>query len=270
MAGTPRTQAGRAGLAAVIADPRHALIGLDFDGTLAPIVDDPADARPGAHAAAALIELAGRVGTLAVITGRPAAEVVRLGDLDAIKGITVLGLYGSERWQDGELTTPAASPAITRARNELPALLTASGAAEGSWIEDKGHALAVHTRPAADPQAAIDKLREPLTELAARLGLAAEPGRFVLELRPPGVDKGAALTELVRETKARSAIYCGDDVADLSAFDAVSTLRGEGVPGCTVASANAEAPRVAAAADLVVDGPDGIAAFLAGLAALLS
>ena len=118
-------------------------------------------------------------------------------------------------------------------------------------------------------EAAPAGLSGPLGELAARLGLAAEPGRFVIELRPPGVDKGAALTGLVRERAAGSVLFCGDDLGDLPAFAAVGALRADGIPGCAVASASPESPRVAAAADLVVDGPGGVVALLAALAAEL-
>jgi len=78
----PRTAAGREGLAALLAAPDRALIALDFDGTLAPIVPDPADARPLPAALAALRRLAPLAGTLAVITGRPAADAVRFGQLE--------------------------------------------------------------------------------------------------------------------------------------------------------------------------------------------
>jgi trehalose 6-phosphate phosphatase len=145
-------------------------------------------------------------------------------------------------------------------------MLSQAGAPDGTWIDDKAHAVAVHTRRAADPEGALLRLRGPVSELGARLGLAAEPGRFVIELRPPGVDKGTALTGLVRERAARSVLFCGDDLGDLPAFAAVRALRAEGVPGCSVASASAESPQVAAAADLVVQGPDAIVALLVAIA----
>ena len=266
----PSTEAGQAGLDALVADPRHALVAVDFDGTLAPIVDRPADARPQPGALPALAALAGDVGTLAVITGRPAADAVALGGFAAVPGLVVIGHYGWQRWQDGELTSADPPPAVAEARAALPGVLRAASAADGTWIEDKANSVAVHTRGTADPQAALDRLREPLGELAGRLGLAAEPGRFVIELRPPGADKGGALTGLVRERAARSVLYCGDDLGDLPAFAAVRSLRADGVPGCAVASANAESPQVAAAADLVVPGPEGIVALLTALASRLS
>jgi trehalose 6-phosphate phosphatase len=261
------TPEGQAGLDALLARPRRALIATDFDGTLAPIVADPRAARALPGAVPALRRLAGAVGTVAVITGRPPAEAVALGGLDAVPGLIVLGHYGWQRWQDGELTGPDSPPAVQAAREALPDVL--SRAPGGTWVEDKRHALAVHTRRTADPDGALDLLRTPLGNLAERLGLAAEPGRMVIELRPPGVDKGTALTGLVRERAAEAVMFCGDDLGDLPAFAAIRALRAEGIPGCAVASASAESPQAAAAADLVVAGPEGIVTLLAAIAAEL-
>jgi trehalose 6-phosphate phosphatase len=263
----PRTAAGRDGLDALLADPRHALVAADFDGTLSPIVTRPADARAHPGAVPALTALAGMVGTVAIITGRPAADAVRLGDLAAIPGLVVLGHYGGQRWQDGRLADAPPAPAVEEARAALPGLLREAGAPDGTRIEDKAHAVAVHTRGTADPEGALGRLRDPLGALAEQLGLAAEPGRLVIELRPPGMDKGAALTGLVSERAARSVLFCGDDLGDLPAFAAVRALRAGGIPGCAVASASAESPRVAADADLAVDGPPGVVELLTALAA---
>src|SRR5215510_12909990 len=95
-----RTAEGEAGLAALRLDPRAALIATDFDGTLAPIVSDPREARADPAAVAGLRGLAGVAGTLAVITGRPAAEAVELGGFEGVPGLIVLGHYGLERWQE--------------------------------------------------------------------------------------------------------------------------------------------------------------------------
>jgi trehalose 6-phosphate phosphatase len=181
----------------------------------------------------------------------------------------VLGHYGWQRWQDGQLTRPDPPPAVQAAREALPAVLGQAGAPDGTWVEDTGPALAVHTRRTADPESALRLLRGPLTDLAAHLGLTAQPGRMVIELRPPGVDKGSALTGLVRERGADPVLFCGDDLGDLPAFAAVRALRADGIRGCAVASASAESPQVAAAADLVVEGPAGVVALLGAIAAEL-
>jgi trehalose 6-phosphate phosphatase len=263
----PVTADGRAGLAALLADPGHALVGLDFDGTLSPIVADPAAARAHPGAVPALRQVAAAVGTLAVITGRPAASAVDLGGFQAVPGLIVLGHYGLERWADGMLESPPSLAGVQASRAELPALLAGAGAPDGTRIEDKGHAVAVHTRQAADPEAALERLRGPLAGLAARHGLAVEPGRMVIELRPQGMDKGQALRTLVHERQPSAVMFCGDDLGDVAAFDTVRALRGEGVPGLTVFSGSAEVTALAEQADLVVDGPDGVVALLSSLAA---
>jgi trehalose 6-phosphate phosphatase len=267
-AGLPRaaTADGQAGLDALVADPAHALIASDFDGTVSPIVADPAAAYAHPGAIAALRRLAGAVGTVAVITGRPVAQAAELGDLASVPGLIVLGHYGWERWEDGRVLAPAAPPGVAAVRRDLPGVLAAAGAPEGTRIEDKGHALAVHTRGTADPDAALALLRGPLLALAERAGLTVEPGRQVIELRPPGMDKGVALRELSAERAARSVMYCGDDLGDLAAFAAVRALRADGVPGLNVLSAAPESEVPTEEADLPVDGPTGIATFLTALA----
>jgi trehalose 6-phosphate phosphatase len=262
----PLTADGQAGLAALIAQPHRALIAVDFDGTLAPIVEDPAAARATPDATAALARLARLAGTVAIVTGRPAADAAAFAGVAAAGDVIVLGHYGLQRWERGQLSSPQPPPGLSQARAELAAVLVAEGAGEGTFVEDKGEALAVHTRRAADPQGELARLRGPLAGLAARTGLALEPGRLVLELRPPGTDKGAAIMELAAERAPAAILFCGDDLGDGPAFAAVRELRGKGTPGLLVCSASTEVPELASEADLVVDGPDGVAALLAALA----
>src|SRR5215831_16759501 len=266
----PRTAEGRVGLAAILHDPGAALIATDFDGTLAPIVADPRDARADRGAVAALRSLAGLAGTVAVITGRPAGEAVELGGLSEVPGLIVLGHYGGERWQDGSLTSPPPRPGVAAARARLPGVLADAGAPEGVRIEDKGSAVAVHTRGTADPQGVLAALADPLGGLAAATGLICEPGRLVIELRPPGMDKGSALTALAAERNSGAILFAGDDLGDLPAFGAVRALRAAGHPGLTVCSSSDEVSEVAAEADLVVAGPPGFADLLGSLARSLA
>jgi trehalose 6-phosphate phosphatase len=266
----PGTAQGRAGLAALLARPDQALIGLDFDGTLSPIVPDPRDARAYPGAVAALRALAPQVGTLIIITGRPAASAVEYGGLADVPGLIVLGHYGFERWSGGELAAPPVPPGVAAARAQLPGVLAAAGAPPGTWIEDKGHAVAVHTRQTAEPDAALLLLRPALQALADAEDLQAQPGRMVIELRPRGMDKGAALKSVVSERASRAVLFCGDDIGDLPAFDAVGELRAGEIPGVAVCSGSAEVTELAAACDLVVDGPAGVVALLGWLAARLN
>ncbi|AWL87009.1 trehalose phosphatase [Streptomyces sp. TSRI0445] len=270
----PTTPAGREGLDAVLARPDRAVVALDFDGTLADIVPDPEQARAHPGTVEALAALAPKVAAIAVITGRPAGVAVRYGGFAGVPGLehlVVLGHYGAERWDavTGTVHAPAPHPGVTAVRAELPGVLHEFGAWNGTWIEEKGQAVAVHTRRAQDPQAVFESLRGPLGELAAKHGLIVEPGRLVLELRPPGMDKGVALAGFVAELDAESVIYAGDDLGDLAAFAAVEKLRSEGpdgIPGLLVCSGSAEVPELAERADLSVPGPAAVVDFLAALA----
>ncbi|MDP9392911.1 MAG: trehalose-phosphatase, partial [Actinomycetota bacterium] len=100
-------------------------------------------------------------------------------------------------------------------------------------------------------------------------GLDVEPGRMVLELRPPGTDKGAALRGLVEQDRPAVVMFAGDDLGDLAAFDAVDELRAAGLPGLLVCSGSEEVRALAARADLVVDGPDGLVELLGQLVRML-
>ncbi|MGW5634405.1 trehalose-phosphatase [Streptomyces sp. NPDC003832] len=271
---TPATPAGRAGLAAILERPERAVIALDFDGTLAPIVPDPDRARAHPDAVPALAALAPKVAAVTVVTGRPAGVAVRNGGFAGVPGLehlVVLGHYGAERWDaaTGTVTAPEPDPGVAAVRAELPGVLDGVGAWHGTWIEEKGRALAVHTRRATDPQAAFEALRDPLTALATRHGLIVEPGRMVLELRPPGMDKGVALLDHLRERDAASVLYAGDDLGDLPAYAAVDKVRADGTPGLLVCSGSEEVLELEERADLVVKGPAGVVDLLNRLAAAL-
>ncbi|MGA5581356.1 trehalose-phosphatase [Streptomyces thermodiastaticus] len=271
----PATRAGQDGFAALLARPERAVIALDFDGTLAPIVPDPDQARAHPEAVPTLAALAPKVASVAVVTGRPPGVAVHHGGFAGVPGLehlVVLGHYGAERWDaaTGTVTAPPEHPGVAAVRAELPGVLDRSGAGEGTWIEEKGRSLAVHTRRAADPRAAFEQLREPLAALAAEHGLIVEPGRMVLELRPPGMDKGVALLDHVRalheDSGVSAVLYAGDDLGDLPAFAALDRLRADGVPGLTVCSGSTEVTELSQRADLVVDGPAGVVALLRSLA----
>ncbi|MGP3919736.1 trehalose-phosphatase [Nonomuraea sp. 10N515B] len=252
---------------AILKDPAGAVIGLDFDGTLSPIVPDPATAVIHPKAPAVLAELGAHVLAVAIVTGRPPATALELGPgLADVPGLVILGHYGFERWENGRISAPPPPPGVPRAEAELQLLLDDLGL-DGVRIEDKGRAVAVHTRRSPDPEGALAALREPLARVADKHGLVVEPGRMVLELRPPGMDKGHALSLFLAERAARSVLFAGDDLGDLAAFEAV---RASGLPGVTVCSGSAEVAELAERADIVVDGPEGVVALLEELTSAFS
>jgi len=257
----------------LIEDPGSALLAFDFDGTLSPISEDPGSA--GAHHAVTevLARLGPRVCRIAVVTGRPVEAVRRLSGFEGVDGlesVVVLGQYGFERWDaaTGEVHSPPPPDAIAHVRAELPGVLASAGWPD-AFIEDKGRAVAVHVRRLPDPNAAFDAVLGPVRELAQRHGLAVEPGRHVVEVRAPGMDKGIALRGLVQELAVRTVLFAGDDFGDLPAFDAVAELRADGIAGLRVCSASGERAELVAHTDLAVDGPDGVVALLSELADVL-
>lgn len=258
----------------LVRHPDRVLVGLDFDGTLAPIVDDPAAATIHPEAHEVLLALAVRVGAVAVVTGRPARQVLALGGLDEIgaeigamgKTLYVLGQYGNERWtsQERRVISPAPPKGLARFVADLPSLLRAAGEPD-AFVEQKGLAVGVHTRRLPDPQGALDRILPVVSGRARSYGLAVEPGKFVVELRAPGMDKGLAIRRLVDEVGAGGLVFAGDDLGDVEAFRAVRALAAHGVPGILVQASSPDQHRIpdlAELADLEVDGPTGVLAFL--------
>jgi trehalose 6-phosphate phosphatase len=241
---------------------RGALIATDFDGTLAPLVPDPADSRPAPGTVDALVALAHRGAQIAVITGRDARTVVGLGGLEAIPGIVVAGLYGVETWTKGELSTPETPEAVHELRERLPAALRDGD--PDLWIEDKRLSLVVHARRAADPSAALAGVAEPVTALGRELGFEAHPGSNVLELRLPGFDKAGALARLAEGRDA--VLYLGDDLGDLPAFVEVRRLRDAGAAAWSVGVLSSDVAGLADAADVVVADPTAVVELLVTLA----
>ena len=250
-------------LRALAADPARAAVIVDFDGTLAPIVDDPPAATSLPEAAATLERLTRCIGRVAVVSGRPVAF---LREQLPVEGLALFGQYGVERFDGVDVTTvPDVArwvEAVHRAADEAEAELP------GLFVERKGEvAVGLHWRRRPDLEAPAEDLGR---RLAGLHGLRLEPGRQTLELRPPlDVDKGTAVEELV--ATASAALFIGDDRGDLAAFETLTRLVDEGrlAHAVRVAVRSAEAPaELLEQADLVVDGPSGALRLLDELVAL--
>jgi trehalose 6-phosphate phosphatase len=237
-----------------------ALIATDFDGTLAPIVRNPSDARPVAGVVDVLVTLAEQGAQVAVVTGRESEVVLELGDLHRIPGLVVYGLHGAQRWHDGELTSQPEPPGLDRIRGALPSLIEPY---PGVWVEDKGLGVVVHTRTAAEPDLAFRVLRPIVTKLAADNDMEVHPGKQVLEVRIPHVSKADSLRALLAPGRT-AALFAGDDLGDLTAMQAVNAWgRRTRHPALTIAVGEVELLRDAA--DTHVDSPADLAAALAQL-----
>ncbi len=242
-------------------------VGLDFDGVLSPIVEDPAQAHIHPDARDVLVALAEQVAAVAVITGRPARQALALGGLedvgnaigDAGKDLYVFGQYGNERWSstDRRIVGPRPPAGLATFERELPRMLRRLDAGD-AFIEDKGLAVAVHTRRLPDADAAFARLLPELGELARRHDLVLEPGHQVIEVRSGGMHKGMAVRTLVEEVGAEGFVYAGDDLGDIEAFDSVEALREDGVAPLRVCADPRPDSRLRPIADVVVDGPEGV------------
>jgi trehalose 6-phosphate phosphatase len=246
-------------------DPERSAFFVDFDGSLATIVLDPAAARPLPAAQEALRHLARHLGRVAVVSGRPAAF---LREHLAVEGVEYVGAYGLERIHDGDVVVDdRVRPyvdAVTRVADEAEVALP------GLRVERKGAvAVTLHWRDQPDRGAEAAAWA---AAAADRLGLEAPlRGRMSVELRPPvPVDKGTTVAELARGFAA--AAFAGDDAGDLPAFAALDALVADGAlaHAVTIGVASPESPPEIAAATVVVEGPPGLAALLEELAAAIS
>ena len=163
------------------------------------------------------------------------------------------------------IRSPRPPAGLASFERELPAVLRAADAAD-AFVEEKGLAVAVHTRRMADAAGALERLRGPVADLAERHSLSVEPGRNVLEVRSGDMHKGQAVRAFVAEQEATGVVFGGDDLGDIEAFEAVRALRADGLPGLVVCSASHEQPDLEELADVVVDGPAGVVDLLTRLA----
>ncbi|MDN5857661.1 MAG: trehalose-phosphatase [Pseudonocardia sp.] len=194
------------------------LVAMDFDGVLAPIVDVPSAARPLPEAASALGVLATLPGTtVALVSGRG------LADLAAVSGfgapIRLVGSHGGEFDDGASALDDEARERFDRRVVEVTELV---GAEPGVRLERKPAGLAVHVR-GAEPEVAERVLAAVRTGPAMGPGVAATPGKAVLDLAVVAVTKGAALDRLRRQARADAVLFVGDDVTDETGFARLRT-----------------------------------------------
>lgn len=247
-------------LAPLLEDPRSTGIFTDFDGTLSPIVDDPAAAQPLAGAAEVLADLARRFALVGVISGRPAGFILeRVGDV----GLSIWGLHGLETVEGGKVVpVPEAAPWVDVV--EQAAEQAVRDLAPEVGVERKSVSLTLHFRRAPAEGPAV---REWAERFVASTGLVLHDARMSYELRPPVVHgKGVVLERAADGLTAAG--FAGDDLGDADAFDALDRLAAKGVSTVRVGVRSEEAPpQLLERADLVLDGPEEVVEALRSLAA---
>lgn len=240
----PRLAAANALLERLAAEPARAALILDVDGTLAPVVADPARATVPEGTRVELERLVGRYALVACISGRPGDVAARIV---GVEGIVYVGEHGLELEPQAE---------------EWAARIAEFAASAGWPPEAKRLTASFHYRIAGDPEAARAELEE-IAAAARAAGLRPRWGRMVLEVRPPiDADKGTAVRRLLAERGLGRALYAGDDATDLDAFQALDGLE----VAVRVAIASPESPpELVRIADLAFPGPEALVELLRAL-----
>jgi trehalose 6-phosphate phosphatase len=213
-------------VATFAARPR-VLVAVDFDGTLAPFVTDPMQARALPGALDALRAAAALDGdTVALVSGRDLATLAELTGFGADDGIVLIGSHGAQaspQAGDNEVLDQEARARLNVVAAELKAVQSRYPAAR---LELKPAAVALHTR-GVDPAVAAAALAE-ARELGERYpGVHVMPGKDVVELTVVEANKGTAILRLARAAGSEATLYVGDDVTDERAFAALNPAAGD-------------------------------------------
>lgn len=227
-------------------DPSEVILVTDFDGTLAEIVPDPAQAHPRPDSLAALEELVLLLADVIVLSSRTPTQLERLLPIPGVRLIGDSGLV---------LPRHAQKEALDRFNEEAARLLERI---PGAWLEVKPASTAIHFRNTDMSGERMLILLRPLLD-GARLSAAL--GRKVVEVHAPKGGKGSALAALLPAEDPGGVVCFGDDENDRSMFEYVSALD---IPHMCIGVWSPEAPpNLFERCDLVVQGTAGAAAVLA-------
>jgi trehalose 6-phosphate phosphatase len=226
----------------------------DIDGTLAPIVPRPEDARITPRCHELLEALIDRGVVVCLLTGRPLKTAL---DMARLPAAAYGANHGLELWLEGESHSP---PAVEQYRAAARSVLDETRDLDTSAVivEDKGPVLSFHYRLADDEQAVRAAILDALAKSPSASRFAVHEGRKVIELRPPlNLNKGTALIDLSHRPGCRSIISIGDDATDIDMFEAAKSLND--VPSAAIAVKSDETPLgLLDAADHWVEGVPGV------------
>src|SRR5512135_1541385 len=191
----------------------HVLLAFDFDGTLAPIVREPANAWMRSRTTRLLTSVA-RAYPSVVISGRSRADVARR--LRGVGLLEVVGNHGAESSTDAA-ATPANRHFEDVVRRWTRVLRAKLDALQGVVVEDKRYSIAIHYRKSRQRTHARISAERAVAGLGRRVRLLG--GKLAINIMPEGAPhKGMALQRLRSKHGADTAIYVGDDATDEDVF----------------------------------------------------
>lgn len=197
------------------ADAATLVVACDYDGTLAPFVDDPTRAVPAGGAMEALARLAALPHTtVALLSGRNREALAQVSG--AAAPVVLVGSHGSE-WEGG-FDTPLDDDEVGLLARVTTALEEVVAHTPGAHVERKPTAAVLHVRPVEDPAERERALAEAVAGPAAFDGVFVTEGKNVVEIAVREASKGAAIERLVEQTGAQVAVFIGDDVTDERGF----------------------------------------------------
>lgn len=204
-----------------LARVKRLLVALDFDGTLAPEVDDPEMARALPESRAAVLRLLRMPGTrVALVSGRALKSLEQVADLPDTA--LLIGSHGIEIRLDSPDDQVSLDTAELRRVDVLNTVLgEVADSVDQVWLEPKPAGFALHTRLATEVNSRIAHLVARSEASAEVTGLTIREGKNVLEFSVRSTTKGEALEHLRRYTQADAVFYAGDDVTDEDAFAAL-------------------------------------------------
>lgn len=252
-------------IAASTETPKRCALFCDIDGTIAPVVSRAEDAMVPLAVSRTLGRLSARLGMVACVSGRGAADAKRLV---GVGGVVYAGAHGAELLNPatGEVERAPELEAWRKPIHEFVEELDVQALRrDGVRLEDKDFIQALHWRGTEDDEIA-EQLVHGVEEKATERGFEIHRGRKVLEIRPPVTfNKGLVVSRLIRQSSALHAAYIGDDLTDIDAFDALRQLHATGdLEGvlCVGVASEEQPQRLVDGADLMVDGPAGVAELL--------
>ncbi len=236
--------------------PEKSGIFSDLDGTLSKIAPTPAEAVVTPEMRAVLQGIVDKYAVVGIVSGRDSTEARRILALD---NVIYIGNHGLEWLEDGkQFYAPEAFNFFGLAGN-LAAELSVIFDKSGYIVERKKLGVAVHYRQVEDKELAKGRIKEAVEPMVAKYPLKQSEGRYVIELKPDlPVNKGDAITVIALRTGIERAMYLGDDVTDIDAFQALGRLREQGrlqTVSIAIAS-NESAPDVMHEADYVIQSVD--------------